>query len=83
MCYLIYKIHLLHSKISFRNEHWMVEVMNIYLTFQMHEDDELIFNPNSEEGRYYVFLNLEFAFFFCLVLYRFLNEHVQFFKSKT
>ena len=41
----------------------MVEVMNMYLTFQIHEDDELIFNPNSEKARYYVFLNFKFAFF--------------------
>ena len=47
----------------FINEHWMVEVINMYSTFQMHEDDELTFNPNSEEVRYYVFLNLMFAHF--------------------
>ena len=49
----------------------------------MHEDDELTLNPNSEEVRYYVFLNLEFAHFLFLVLYRFLNEHVQFSKSEN
>ena len=27
---------------SLSNEYWMVEVMNMYLTFQIHEDDELI-----------------------------------------
>ena len=48
---------------SFIYEHWMVEVISMYSTFQMHENDELTFNPNSEEVRYYVFLNLEFAFF--------------------
>ena len=30
----------------------------------MHEDDELTFNQNSEETKYYVFLSLEFAYFF-------------------
>ena len=63
MWYLIYKILLLHSKMSFSYEHWMVEVMNMYLTFQMHKNDEITFNPNSEEARYYIFLNLEFTLF--------------------
>ena len=44
----------------------------------MHEDDELIPNPKSEEVMYYVFLKLEFASFLvdyscCLFLY---SEHV-------
>ena len=29
----------------------------------MHEDDESTLNPNSEEAKYYVFLNLEYALF--------------------
>lgn len=52
----------------------MVEVISMYYIFQMYEDDELIFNSNSDEAMYYVFLNLEFIFFSCcLMLYEFLN----------
>ena len=63
MCYLIYETLLLHSKMSFIDERWMVEVISMYLTFQMHEDDELNINLKLEEVRYYVLLNLNFAYF--------------------
>ena len=51
---------------SFINEHWMVEVISMYSSFQMHEDDELTLNPNSEEVRYYVLLNLKFSHFLAI-----------------
>ena len=39
----------------------MVEVINMYSIVQMYEDDELTFNPNSVEVRFYDLLNLEFT----------------------
>ena len=63
MCYLIYKILLLHSKMLFINEHWMLEVINIYEIFLMYEPNELMFSPNSEETMYYVFEYLVLACF--------------------
>ena len=36
-------------------------MISMYKTFQMHEDDESILNPNLEVARYYVILNIEFT----------------------
>ena len=53
-------------------EHLIVNVINMYSTFQVHEYDGLTLNPNLEEARYYFFLNLEFVPFllvcFCIDL---------------